>query len=292
MSQCLRAAETMFDKQFLPPVMPMFKRKSFDETSEQILKRQAVMSPMERQAYPAPRSFGSQNASTAQPVSIQPRPSPNGYAAASPSVSAAPVSVTPPVAMPPGRKRGRPSKADKEARARARANVSQSAGYTPITPAPIAPLPAPPTPQQTYSPSPSATSAYQISSESAPEPKPNKKSRPPAPDNQQQSEDVPRSVQGMVTSSESAGQQTAGPEVGLEYRWRDNALREDQKDAGRNSGPVPLEPPIQTQRPAAHQPLRDSHMSLATAGVHRATAPAPAMEHAMKDGHPRVANQA
>lgn len=277
MSQCLRAAEAMFEKHFSPPVMPVLMPKPVGD-----INQTAIPPPMERQPYPAARSFQTRNATAAQPISIQPRPSPNGYPAPSPSTS------SPPMLLPfvmPGRKRGRPSKADREARGRA--NASQSGGYTPISPAPIAPSPAPPTAQNTYSPGPSAAPAYQLSPGSAPEPRPKKKARTTAADTQQQTENVPRSVQG---SPESADQKIPG--AALDYGWRDNTRRVDQIQAG-NPGPVPLEPPIQPQRPATvHQPIHSPRTSLPTAGVHRATVASPVVEQATTDGHSRVANQA
>ncbi|KAI1107222.1 hypothetical protein F4804DRAFT_220705 [Jackrogersella minutella] len=117
MNQCFGAVETMFQTKYAPPNLTSFKRKSLSDLVEQPAKRQAMMSPSEPPV-----------ASTRV---IQPRPPPNGYP------PAVPVSISPPVTST-GKKRGRPSKADKEAQARA--VYSRLTEYTPITPAPLAPI--------------------------------------------------------------------------------------------------------------------------------------------------------
>jgi hypothetical protein len=284
MNQCLRAAEAMFDMHFSPPVLPMLKRKSFGDINEQTPKRQAIMSPMVDQQHPQARSFGAHNTASIQPISIQPRPSPNGHPAPSPSISSPPVSATPPNVMPP-RKRGRPSKATREVWARNKA--SQPGGYAPISPAPIAPSAAQSIPQQTYSPSPGATPVYQVSPGSAPEIRPKKQTRTQAADKKQQTEDIPRSVQG---SPETMDQNP--PRTGFDYGWRDNPRGVDQKQAGGNLGPVPLEPPIQSQRPRGNHPIQIPHSPVVTAAIPRTTVADPALEHARVDGLPRVTNQA
>lgn len=113
-----------------PPALNLsgLKRKSVGEVGDQPVKRQAVVTPIE-QAHP--------------PRNIQPRPPVNGYAPAA-SISSSPTVTS------TGKKRGRPSKADKEAQARA--SFSRPTEYAPITPAPLAP--AAPAPQREYASSP------------------------------------------------------------------------------------------------------------------------------------------
>ncbi|KAI0883378.1 uncharacterized protein GGS22DRAFT_29672 [Annulohypoxylon maeteangense] len=135
MNQCFGAVETMFQTKYPPPNLTSFKRKSLSDLVDHPAKRQAMMAPLEPPV-------------TAARV-IQPRPPPNGYP------PAVPVSISPPVTST-GKKRGRPSKADKEAQARA--VYSRISEYTPITPAPLAPLAA--QPQREYASSP----GYEISS--------------------------------------------------------------------------------------------------------------------------------
>ncbi|KAI0901732.1 hypothetical protein F4806DRAFT_11165 [Annulohypoxylon nitens] len=138
MNQCFGAVETMFQTKYSPPNLTSFKRKSLsDLVDHPAPKRQAMMAPLEPPV--------------ASARVIQPRPPPNGYP---PPV---PVSISPPVTST-GKKRGRPSKADKEAQARA--VYSRMSEYAPITPAPppLAPLAA--QPQREYASSP----GYEISS--------------------------------------------------------------------------------------------------------------------------------
>ncbi|KAI1858311.1 uncharacterized protein JN550_012761 [Neoarthrinium moseri] len=114
MYQCMGAVEKILPVHFpQPPNLSTLKRKSIGEQSDQPLKRQAIITPTEPN-YP--------------PRNIQPRPPANGYAA---------VPVSSPSVTSTGKKRGRPSKADKEAQARA--NYARSTEYAPITPAPLAP---------------------------------------------------------------------------------------------------------------------------------------------------------
>ncbi|KAI1393917.1 uncharacterized protein F4822DRAFT_424380 [Hypoxylon trugodes] len=135
MNQCYNAAEIMFQTKLPEPDFRNVKRKSMSDLVEPPTKRQAMMVPIEPPIAPA--------------RIIQPRPPPNGYP---PSV---PVSISPPVTST-GKKRGRPSKADKEAQARA--VYSRLNDYTPITPAPLAPIAI--QPQREYASSP----GYEISS--------------------------------------------------------------------------------------------------------------------------------
>ncbi|KAH8674063.1 hypothetical protein BX600DRAFT_509263 [Xylariales sp. PMI_506] len=119
MYQCMGALEKILPVH-LPshPNLPSLKRKSVSDASDQQLKRQIVVTPIE---------------SAVPPRNIQPRPPPfvpNGFASVQSGAGSPSVTST-------GKKRGRPSKADKEAQARA--NYSRSMEFAPITPAP-APL--------------------------------------------------------------------------------------------------------------------------------------------------------
>jgi hypothetical protein len=277
------------------------------------------MSPIEPQAYPAARSFGSHVVSQtqhllqpqsqlqipphlqhqpppsslpqlqpqpqAQPVNIQPRPAPNGFAT-SPSTSSPKVSTSTPSGT--GRKRGRPSKADREAWARA--NATQPTSYAPITPAPIAPQPAPTKTPSTYSPSPIGPPAYQISTNApASDPKPKRKGgRPSAADQQQRSESVPRSIQPMA-SPETRDHQNISDhqtEPEREEDWRERAGLTGQRTPGEHPGPIPLEPPV-------HQGSSlDRHSGSPFAASALREVIGPAMEHARNEGHAPLANQA
>ncbi|KAL7626751.1 hypothetical protein AAE478_003525 [Parahypoxylon ruwenzoriense] len=137
MNQCFGAVENMFQTKYPPPNLTSFKRKSLSDLVDHPTKRQAMMVPIEPPIAPA--------------RIIQPRPLPNGYP------SAVPVSGNP-VVTSTGRKRGRPSKADKEAQAQARAVYPRPTEYPPITPAPLAPIAL--QPQREYASSP----GYEISS--------------------------------------------------------------------------------------------------------------------------------
>ncbi|KAI1375891.1 hypothetical protein F4677DRAFT_104573 [Hypoxylon crocopeplum] len=119
MNQCLGAVENMFQTKYPPPNLTSFKRKSLSDLADHPAKRQAMMAPIEPPV--------------ASARVIQPRPPPNGYP------PAIPVSISPPVTST-GKKRGRPSKADKEAQSRALYSHSRMTEYAPITPAPLAPI--------------------------------------------------------------------------------------------------------------------------------------------------------
>ncbi|XXH04856.1 hypothetical protein Hte_011278 [Hypoxylon texense] len=119
MNQCFGAVENMFQTKLPPPNLTSFKRKSLSDLVDHPAKRQAMMGPLEPPLAPA--------------RAIQPRIPHNGYP------SAVPVTISPPVTSTV-KKRGRPSKADKEAQARA--VYSRLTEYPPITPAPSAPAPA------------------------------------------------------------------------------------------------------------------------------------------------------
>ncbi|KAI5864653.1 hypothetical protein GGS23DRAFT_458185 [Durotheca rogersii] len=137
MNQCFGAVENMFQTKYAPPTLSGFKRKSLSDPVDHPVKRQAMMAPLEPSIPPA--------------RNIQPRP-PNGFPSAV-TVSGGPAPTT------TGKKRGRPSKADKEAQARA--VYSRSTEYAPITPAPLAPIAL--QPQREYASSP----GYEISSNPA-----------------------------------------------------------------------------------------------------------------------------
>ncbi|KAL8359614.1 hypothetical protein RB601_007735 [Gaeumannomyces tritici] len=130
MNQVIRAYETMFQVQAQQPPIPVphLKRKSIDDLNEPMPKRLAI-SPVEQPppTLHAPQPLPPPSAAPFNlPRNIQPRPAPNGYP------TLAPIVASPPIVSPAGsgRKRGRPSKADKEARANA------SSGYVPVAPMP------------------------------------------------------------------------------------------------------------------------------------------------------------
>ena len=138
MSQCIGVVGKMLPVQ--PPNLPNLKRKSFSDPNDQPMKRQVI-----RQITPFE--------STAAPVrNIQPRPPQNGYQSATQASGSPSTTAT-------GKKRGRPSKADKEAQARA--NSSRAAEYANIVPAPLAPMAS--APPREYASSP----GYEIASNSA-----------------------------------------------------------------------------------------------------------------------------
>ncbi|KAK8041914.1 hypothetical protein PG993_006437 [Apiospora rasikravindrae] len=123
MHQCMGVVEKMLPVQYpTPPIhLANLKRKSLSELSEQPIKRQAVAAPPSEPPM-------------AQRI-IQPRPPLNGYP---PVMTANPTTTTTSSLTSTGKKRGRPSKADKEAQARA--TYPRSTEYAPITPAPLAPI--------------------------------------------------------------------------------------------------------------------------------------------------------
>src|SRR3569833_59860 len=157
LNQCMRAAQNMGLMHLQPPIMPPMKRKSPDTLGEPAQKRLAI-TPVEPQPmnYHHPRI---------QPRPLQPQ---NGYQATPPAASP----TVPQASI--GRKRGRPSKADKEAQARANAPVSFA---HPTTPVPLAPHPPPPRAQMAptdFSANPSQPPFYHISPGPG-DPKPKKK---------------------------------------------------------------------------------------------------------------------
>lgn len=137
LNQCRDQFDTMMGMQIQHPSQTT-KRKSVGDLNEPYPKRIASMTQLEYQPQ-------SQVLSTPRAINIQPRP----------TNSRAPVNgidygynvfhsnPSPTVSSAPGRKRGRPSKADKEAQARANATApSQQVAYAPISPAP-GPVPTP-----------------------------------------------------------------------------------------------------------------------------------------------------
>lgn len=153
MHQCMRAASQMLDRELQLPSLPNLKRKSVSDFSEHVPKRIASMTPIQYQPRPPPLPQPQplaqpqpQPSQLHQPVAtsraIQPRPSSDpkqptaeGYGvfqSKSPSNGYGVFQSNPTV-----RKRGRPSKAEKEAQARA-----NSANYPTSTPVPISPKPA------------------------------------------------------------------------------------------------------------------------------------------------------
>ncbi|KAI0480299.1 hypothetical protein GGR56DRAFT_264814 [Xylariaceae sp. FL0804] len=141
MKQCVRAVDDMFQARFPPPNLTNFKRKSLSDLAEAPPSKRHNASPL-IDPHPAPARL------------IKPRPplpNPNGY----PSAPGPPVVGSSPALTATGKKRGRPSKADKEAQAQARATYSRPpTEYAPITPAPLAPIVIQPQPPREYASSP------------------------------------------------------------------------------------------------------------------------------------------
>ncbi|KXJ94306.1 hypothetical protein Micbo1qcDRAFT_43142 [Microdochium bolleyi] len=121
MNQCLGAVDNMFHIKFPPPELPNYKRSMIGDTIDPPAKRPAIMMSADQPMAPT--------------RVIQPRPPPNSFISMSgpPPLTAS----SGPSLTATGKKRGRPSKADKEAQARA--NYSRSVEYAAITPAPPPP---------------------------------------------------------------------------------------------------------------------------------------------------------
>ncbi|KAI8634848.1 hypothetical protein F5Y19DRAFT_127515 [Xylariaceae sp. FL1651] len=208
MNQCLGAVDNMFHIKFPPPNLGGFsKRKSLGDLIDHPAKRQAITAPYEPPLAPA--------------RALQPRPPPaNGYPPPVP-VSAAPAMVT------MGKKRGRPSKADKEAQAQARAVYARPTEYTPITPAPPPP-PAMSQPQREYASSP----GYEIASSGVDS---KKRSRPTAMDS-------PRQASGsfsLASPASTTGTPRALPES-LDQIERANLSPRDHSSVPLDSRSPPL----------------------------------------------------
>ncbi|KAH6636245.1 hypothetical protein F5144DRAFT_172118 [Chaetomium tenue] len=227
MSQCLHAAEAMFNTPMPPPLISPLKRPSLGELSDYgPNKRQALASPGEVSPRGFPPGPSSQPAPGTQPVNIQPRPNgfPPGLPAPSPSVSATPYNPA-----PKARKRGRPPKSTQ--------STWQVSTYQNITPAPHPPSPAfAPQPHSPHLPPPAA---QQSPIQGQPDPKRAKKGLP---------EIAPRPPQGPPTA-EPAAMLPGVPGAALEYqKWREETSRRDYYQLHT------FEPPPR-ERPASFAPI-------------------------------------
>ncbi|KAI5926406.1 hypothetical protein F4810DRAFT_536512 [Camillea tinctor] len=224
MNQCLGAVDNMFQAKFPPPNLN--KRKSLGDLVESSAKRQAIMAPLEPPLAPA--------------RVIQPRPPPpNGYSPA-PSIGNSPAATT--TMTTTGKKRGRPSKADKEAQAQARAaSYSRPTEYAPITPAPLAPLPL--QPQRDFASSP----GYEI----AVDQNPRKRPRPI----QMGSPRQPGSLFPLASPASTTGTPRALPEP-LEQVERTNLSPRDRGSVPLDSRSPPLPPYLHQEPPQTHPHLQ------------------------------------
>lgn len=172
MHQCMRAASSMLDIDLNIPTVPnLKKRKSADVLGDQAQKRLASMPHVLYQPRPPSSQTQAQTPPLPQPspkppqqINIQPRPPPDakqpiaeGYGVFQSKTPSNGYSVF--QSNPAGRKRGRPSKAEKEAQARANASSFATTGHVPISPKPAiqstqgqgAPTPPVPGPAPSYS---------------------------------------------------------------------------------------------------------------------------------------------
>lgn len=251
-----------------------------------------------------PQSLGqalptqSHTQSQTHPVSIQPRP-PSTNVGPSPAISSPPITTT----MLPakstrasrgsargrsstGRKRGRPSKADKEEWARQNALQSQPTVYAPIVPAPAGTQP---TYQNIFSiATPGATvvsnsTPYRAkSNESLPESASQRQEPAPGQDTHQRAHSAPRTLLPAPTTN----QPTHQVEEGQRYEhsaWRDSVLRTDKS------------PPTPRETRMSHGYILDQQVqhsnSPYTPGGHREGMTA-ATESVQSKGLPAVTNQA
>ncbi|KAL2127425.1 hypothetical protein VTI74DRAFT_10753 [Chaetomium olivicolor] len=225
LSQCLHAAEIMFNAHMPPPVISPLKRKSLGDLPDYASKRRAVESPGDVSPRGLPLSANFQPSGGAQ-VSIQPRP--NGYPSA-PLAPSPTVSTTPYNPIPPARRRGRPPKA------------AQPAWQVSTGPKSIAPSPAPAS--QPLSPG-LMHSAHQTSGYLPPDPKVRKKALP---------EIAPRPAQGPP-SGEPAVRSPAVP-GGPEYQnWREETSRREYYHL-QSGEPAARERPASTYAPILPRPL-------------------------------------
>lgn len=149
MHQCMRAASSMLDTDLSIPTVPSLKkRKSSDLLQgEQPQKRLASMPHVLYQPRPPSQSqaqtppLPQRSPQLPHQISIQPRPPPDakqpiaeGYGVFQSKTPSNGYNVF--QSNPAGRKRGRPSKAEKEAQARANASSLASTGPVPISPKP------------------------------------------------------------------------------------------------------------------------------------------------------------
>lgn len=160
MHQCMRTASSMLDIDLDFPALPNLKKRksASDLLTDQAPKRVASMTPIQYQPRPSPRPQDQTPPLLPQPppqlqqppgqasraVSIQPRPAPDakqapgeGYGVFQSKTPSNGYNVF--QSNPTARKRGRPSKAEKEAQARAN---SSSSSYTTSAHVPISPKPA------------------------------------------------------------------------------------------------------------------------------------------------------
>ncbi|KAI3337349.1 hypothetical protein HD806DRAFT_36568 [Xylariaceae sp. AK1471] len=214
MNQCLGAVDNMFHVKFPPPNPGSFsKRKSLSDLIEHPAKRQAIAAPFDPPLAPV--------------RALQPRPPlANGYPPVAPMASAPAVTMA-------GKKRGRPSKADKEAQAQARAAYARPTEYTPITPAPPASITT--QPQREYASSP----GYEIASSGADQ---ISKKRP-----RLTAIDSPRQASGsfpLASPASTTGTPRALPES-LEQIERTNLSPHDRSSAPVDVRSPPLAPMIQ-----------------------------------------------
>ncbi|KAL2017686.1 hypothetical protein VTK56DRAFT_1846 [Thermocarpiscus australiensis] len=224
MSQCLHAAEVMFNTPMPPPIISPLKRRSVGDLAEHGSKRRAVASPGDTSPSGPSHSANVQPAVTTQPVNILPRP--NGYPTTT-LVSSSTGSAMPIIPVQTGRRRGRPPKAVQ--------NTWQVSTYPPLSPAPIAPSPAPTIAPQPHSPGLGATPAYQALPHGPPDPKMNKRPLP---------EIAPRPAQG-VQSLEPAARSPLGPGREYQDRREEPLLREYYH--------------AQSAEPAAREPSSSAH---------------------------------
>lgn len=160
MHQCMRAASNMLDIELDYPVLPNLKKRksASDLLSDPSAKRVASMTPIQYQPRPSPRPQVQtpplvpppvpqphpQPALPPRAVSIQPRPaldaktSPaEGYGVFQSKAPLNGYSVF--QSNPTARKRGRPSKAEKEAQSRASSSSYTTSTHVPISPKPTIP---------------------------------------------------------------------------------------------------------------------------------------------------------
>ncbi|KAI0455515.1 hypothetical protein F5B21DRAFT_513996 [Xylaria acuta] len=216
MSQCVRAVDNMFQIKFPPPnIGPLGKRKSLDDLTDHPAKRQAIMTSFEPPLAPV---------RTLQPRLLLA----NGYPP--------PIASTPTVSAT-GKKRGRPSKADKEAQARAA--HTRNTEYASIVPAPPAPPTVTPTgqPQREYASSP----GYEIAGTGGDQSS-KKRSRPTAIDSPRQA----GSSFLLASPASTTGTPRALPEP-LEQIERTNISPRDNNSALMDSRSPPLATLIQDQ---------------------------------------------
>lgn len=275
MSQCLRAAEMMFNRPMPPPaILSPLKRKSVDDPPDHDAKRQAVFSPREPSPRGHPFSPGLLPAPGAQPVNIQPRP--NGYgpapatsATSAPSVSAAPYNPT-----PTGRRRGRPPKSVQ--------NTWQVSTYPAIHLAPIAPAPVRMTTPQPLSPGLRAPLAHPAALQAPPDPKPKRKALP----------DIAPRPAAKPPSLGPAIKSPAAPDA--EYQSRREYYRPENVDAAAREQPpvsthcpAPVLPPPQSPLPRQRpSPPRDpAHPALAAPTDRRETPPADSSQTVKSGSH-------